>query len=114
MKKKRVAITKKVPEPLMSMLKGQFNVEMRDSTDPLQPEQPKAFVHGADAIVSIADDKITAEVCDAAGPQLVLIANYAVGYDNVDLGAAIARHIWVTNTPGVENSAVCELTFGLP
>ncbi len=41
------------------------------------------------------------------------MANYAVGYDNVDLDAAIARNVWVTHTVGVENSAVCELTFGL-
>jgi glyoxylate reductase len=113
MDKQRVVITRKVPEPLMSMLRKQFAVDIHDSTDPLSPEKMKEFVRGAHAIVSIADDKMTGEVCDAAGPQLKIIANYAVGYDNVDLGAAISRDIWVTHTPGVENSAVCELTFGL-
>ena len=113
MDKPRVVITRKVPEPLMSMLRKQFTVDIHDSTDPLPPEKLTAFVRGAHAIVSIADDKMTGEVCEAAGPQLKIIANYAVGYDNVDLGAAISRNIWVTHTPGVENSAVCELTFGL-
>jgi glyoxylate reductase len=111
--KQRVVITRKVPEPLASMLQQQFEVAMHDGTDPLEPQQLQAFVRGALAIVSIADDKMTGEICDAAGPQLKIIANYAVGYDNVDLAAAIARKIWVTHTPGVENSAVCELTFGL-
>jgi glyoxylate reductase len=109
----RVVITRKVPEPLASLLQAQFEVAVHDSTDPLQPETLQQFVQGAHAIVSIADDQMTGAVCDAAGPQLKIIANYAVGYDNVDLDAAIARKIWVTHTPGVENSAVCELTFGL-
>ena len=113
MDKQRVVITRKVPEPLMSMLDTHFEVALHDSTDRLPPEKLKEFVRGAHAIISIADDKMTGEICDAAGPQLKIIANYAVGYDNVDLGAAIARDIWVTHTPGVENSAVCELTFGL-
>ncbi len=113
MVKQHVVVTRKVPEPLMSLLQPQFAVRMHDSTDPLEPEKLQEFVRGADAIVSIADDNMTGAVCDAAGPQLKIIANYAVGYDNVDLDAAIARHIWVTHTPGVENSAVCELTFAL-
>ncbi|HEV7128174.1 MAG TPA: D-glycerate dehydrogenase [Ktedonobacterales bacterium] len=113
MARQTVVITRQVPEPLMSLLHKQFDVHMHESTDPLGPNKLRDFVHGAHAIVSIADDKMTGEVCDAAGPQLKVIANYAVGYDNVDLGAAIARKIWVTHTPGVENSAVCELTFGL-
>ena len=113
MAKQRVVITRKVPEPLASLLQPDFDVVIHDSTDPLPPDKLKEFVRGAHAIVSIADDKMTGEVCDAAGPQLKIIANYAVGYDNVDLSAAIARDIWVTHTPGVENSAVCELTFGL-
>lgn len=110
----RVVITRSVPEPLMSLLQeGAFEVQMHDSTDPLEPEELQQFVQGAHAIVSIADDQMTGAVYDAAGPQLKIIANYAVGYDNIDLGAAVARRIWVTHTPGVENSAVCELTFGL-
>src|SRR5579859_82830 len=113
MPRQRVVITRKVPEPLASMLQQKFEVAMHDGTDPLEPQQLRAFVRGAHAIVSIADDKMAGEICDAAGPQLKIIANYAVGYDNVDLAAAIARKIWVTHTPGVENSAVCELNFGL-
>jgi len=68
MDKQRVAISRKVPEPLMSMLSKQFAADIHDSTDPMPPEKLTAFVRGAHAIVSIADDKITGEVCDAAGP----------------------------------------------
>lgn len=111
--KQRVVITRKVPEPLPSMLGKDFAVTMHNSTTPLKPDQLKEFVKGAHAIVSIADDKITEDVFEAAGSQLKIIAQYAVGYDNIDLDAAVKRGIWVTHTPGAENSAVCELTFGL-
>jgi glyoxylate reductase len=66
-----------------------------------------------DAIVTLLTDKIDAEVMDIAGPQLKLIANYAVGFDNIDLKAAQERNIVVTNTPGVLTEAVAEHTFAL-
>lgn len=107
-----VVVTRKVPEPLVSLLRVHFDVHVHDSIEPLPPDKLADFVRGADAIVSIADDKITETVYEAAGPRLKIVANYAVGYDNIDPSAAIARTIWVTHTPGVENAAVCELTFG--
>ena len=111
--KQRVVITRKVPEPLSEILRVQFDVTMHESTTPLEPDKLKQFVKGAHAIVSIADDKITEDLFEAAGPQLKIVAQYAVGYDNIELEAAIKPHIWVTHTPGAENSAVAELTFGL-
>ena len=109
----RVVITRKTPEPLAQTLRERFDVRLHDSVQPLTPEELHEFVKGAHAIASIADDKITPEVFEAAGPQLRIVAQYAVGYDNIDLDEAVKRHIWVTHTPGAENSAVCELTFGL-
>ncbi len=111
--KQRVVITRKVPEPLAAPLREHFEVVVHDSVEPLEADALAAFVRGAHAIVSIADDKMTEAVFDAAGPDLKIVATYAVGYDNVDLDAAIARDIWVTHTVGAENSAVCELTFGV-
>src|SRR3989344_5540429 len=54
-----------------------------------------------DALLSILTEKIDAEIMDAAGSQLKIIANYAVGFDNIDLEAAKQKNILVTNTPGV-------------
>ncbi len=70
-------------------------------------------VHGADAILSILTDKITAEIIDAGLPTLKIIANYAVGFDNIDTVVAKARNIMVTNTPGVLTNTVAEHTFAL-
>jgi glyoxylate reductase len=70
-------------------------------------------VAGAAALVCLLTDPVTGTVMEAAGPGLRVIANVAVGYDNVDLAAARARGIVVTNTPGVLTEAVAEFTWAL-
>jgi lactate dehydrogenase-like 2-hydroxyacid dehydrogenase len=70
-------------------------------------------VAGAAAIICTLTEGIDAEVLDAAGPQLRVVANTAVGYDNIDVDAARARGIVVTNTPGVLDRATADLTLGL-
>src|ERR1700733_9557151 len=74
-----------------------------------------AFVRDAatfDAIVSLFGDRVAAALLDRA-PRLRVVANFAVGYDNVDLEACAARGIVVTNTPGVLTEATADLAFGL-
>lgn len=70
-------------------------------------------VKGADAIISVLADRIDATVLDAAGPQLKVVANYAVGYDNIDLSAATLHHVVVTNTPSRLGDSVAEMTITL-
>ncbi len=72
-----------------------------------------ALVAGAEGLITTLEDKIDAEVMDAAGPGLKVIAQYAVGVDNIDLEAAKARGIRVTNTPGVLTEATADLAFAL-
>ncbi len=66
-----------------------------------------------DAVLCDLNDKIDAEVLDAAGSQCKIFANYAVGYDNVDVAAARARGVMITNTPGVLTDTVAEHAFTL-
>ena len=68
---------------------------------------------GVDAILSLLTDKIDGEFMDKVGPQLKIVANYAVGFDNIDLEAAKARNIFVTNTPGGFEKSVAEHAVGL-
>lgn len=68
---------------------------------------------GADGLVTVPGDPVGAELFDAAGSQLRVVAQYAVGYDNVDLEEATARGIVVTNTPDVLTRATAELTVAL-
>ena len=68
---------------------------------------------GADGLVTMLTDRVDAAFLDAAGPQLRVVANYAVGVDNVDLGAARARGVLVANTPDVLTRSTAELAIAL-
>ena len=81
--------------------------------EPPTREELLRDVAGAVAVVATLTDRVDAEVLDAAGPGLRLVANVAVGYDNVDVEAARARGVVVTNTPGVLDDATADLTMGL-
>jgi lactate dehydrogenase-like 2-hydroxyacid dehydrogenase len=70
-------------------------------------------VAGAEAVVCTLTDRIDAEALDAAGPELRVVANVAVGFDNIDVTAARERGVVVTNTPGVLDDATADLTLGL-
>lgn len=65
------------------------------------------------AILSVLTDKIDAEIMDAGLPDLKIVSNYAVGFDNIDIEAAKQRNIVITNTPGVLTDTVAEHTFAL-
>jgi glyoxylate reductase len=81
--------------------------------DPYEPDDLQRLVAGADGIISLLIDRIDDHVLEAAGPQLQVVANFAVGYDNVDLAAAARRGVRVSNTPNVLTQAVAEHTFAL-
>lgn len=70
-------------------------------------------IEGADAVVTMVTDQVDAEFFKAAGPQLKIVANYAVGFDNINLKEAAARKVAVTNTPGAFAEAVAEHTLAL-
>jgi len=70
-------------------------------------------VRGAAGLITMLEDRVDAELMDAAGPGLKVIAQYAVGLDNIDLEAAKKRGIVVTHTPGVLTDATADLAFAL-
>jgi lactate dehydrogenase-like 2-hydroxyacid dehydrogenase len=70
-------------------------------------------VRGAAAMITLLTERVDEEVLDAAGPGLRVVANCAVGYDNVSVAAASARGVVVTNTPGVLDEATADVAFGL-
>ncbi len=70
-------------------------------------------VAGVDAVLALLTDKVDGELLDAAGKQLKIVANYAVGYDNIDLAAAKERGVMISNTPEVLSETVAEHTFAL-
>ena len=83
------------------------------SEAPPEREELLDAARGASGILSILTEKIDAEVMDAAGESLKVVANMAVGYDNVDVEAATERGIVVTNTPGVLDETTADVAFML-
>jgi glyoxylate reductase len=88
-------------------------VRIDDSEEAIPRGDLLRLVAGADAILTLLHDRVDEELFEAAGPQLRCVANVAVGYDNVDLAAAVRRGIVVTNTPGVLDDATADLTTAL-
>src|SRR6478609_2701744 len=78
------------------------------SEEPPAREELLRGITGAAAVVCTLTERIDAAVLDAAGPGLRIVANTAVGYDNIDVAAARARGIVVTNTPGVLDRATAD------
>lgn len=99
-------MTREIPQSGLAMLRKRKGVvvDIYGKDRVIKQRELLRGVRGADAILSILTDKIDADVMDAAGPQLKIIANFAVGFDNIDLKAAKARGITVSNAPTEEVS----------
>ena len=83
-----------------------------DDLPPPRDELLRA-VAGCDGVLTLLTDRVDDEFLDAAGPQLKVVSNYAVGFDNVDVPACTARGIPVGNTPGVLTETTADLAFAL-
>ena len=111
----KIFVTRQIPGDSLEKLKTNGNeVVISEFNRPLTPVELLEKSKGVDAILSLLTDKIDSDLMDAIGPQLKIISNYAVGFDNVDVKAASDRGIIVTNTPSDEvNEAVAEHTWAL-
>lgn len=111
-----VFLTRPLDEGVVSTFRDQLPGELRIHPDadvpPTRAELLEA-VRGAAGLVTLVTDRVDAEVLDAAGEQLKVVANMAVGYDNIDVAAAAERGVIVTNTPGVLDESVADLTLAL-
>lgn len=109
----RVWITSPVAEAELEPLRAAAEVEVRP--DPLKPglDEMLAKAPGLAAIIPCNGAPVNAAVMDAAGDTLHVIANFGVGYDNVEVKAATARGIPVSNTPDVLVNATADIAFGL-
>lgn len=111
----RVLVTRSFPGPGLSILHEQgYEVDLYEKDDVIARKELLKRVKGTDALLCLLTDKIDDEVMGAAGKSLKVIANYAVGFDNIDLVAAKKRGIIVTNTPVPEmTESVAEFTMTL-
>ena len=107
----KVLVTREIPEAGLHLL-ADFDVTVLAERPPTRDELLEA-VRGTSGVISTATEKMDGEVMDAAGEGLRVIANMAVGYDNIDVEAAGERGIVVTNTPGVLDETTADVAFML-
>ena len=110
--KPRVFVTSRLPSAALEPLWTSCDVDYRDDSEPCSREELLRRVRAADGLICLLTDTIDREVI-AAGEKLRVIADVAVGYNNVDVAAARERGIVVTNTPDVLTDATADLTLGL-
>jgi len=114
MKKHKIFITQPIPETGIKLLKKQKNLTITQNKQDkiLTKTQLKQKTKNTHAILSLLTDKIDKEIINNA-PNLKIISNYAVGYDNIDIKTAKNKKITITNTPEVLTEAVAEHTVAL-
>ena len=113
MSKPKVFVTRVIPEKGLEIIRDFCEVDLWQ--DELPPSREELFkrVRGVDGLLSLLTDKIDGQVMDAAGEQLKVISNHAVGFDNIDILAATSRKIPVGNTPDVLTDATADFAFAL-
>jgi glyoxylate reductase len=109
----RVFASRRFPERVARELERSFEVDLHDSEWPPERDQLLRRVAGRDGLMLMLTDRVDDELLDAAGPQLRIVANYAVGLDNIDLEACRRRGVVVSNTPDVLTVATAELAVAL-
>lgn len=108
----KVLVTQRVPAPAIAWLRERVELDDNDSERPLPAGEFHLRARGKDALVTFLTDRIDAALLDAA-PSVKVVANVAVGFDNIDLEAAQARKVIITNTPGVLTETTADLAFAL-
>src|SRR5579884_2452340 len=107
-----VLVTRRIPAAAIELLRQTAEVRLWDSDEAMPRAELLAQVATADALLCLLTEHIDAELL-AAAPRLRVVANMAVGYDNLDLAALAARGVVATHTPGVLTETTADLAFAL-
>jgi glyoxylate reductase len=113
MDKKKVYITRTIPDEAIELLEEHFDVEVNPQDRILLKEELLEKVKGKDAVLCLITDNIDREILEAVGQQCKIFANYGVGYNNIDIVTATQKGIIITNTPGVLDDATADLAWAL-
>ncbi len=111
--KPKVVLTRKLPDVTETRMRELFDAELRAQDTPLDPDKLVAVMQDTDVLVPTVTDKLTKDILSNAGDRLKLIASFGTGVDHIDLAAAKARGITVTNTPGVLSEDTADVAMAL-
>jgi len=109
---KKVYVTRKLPQPVLDALAARFDLTVRDDTRPMSQDALQRVLAGYDAVLPTIGDELGSQTFDAA-PRAILLANFGVGYNHIDVVAARAAGIAVTNTPGAVTDATADIAVML-
>src|SRR5204862_5825175 len=112
-KKPLVVVTRKLPDSVETRMRELFDTRLNLDDKPMSQGQLAEAMQTADVLVPTVTDRIDAAVLKETGENLKLIANFVNGVDNIDVAAAVARGITITNTPGVLTADTADMTMAL-
>jgi glyoxylate reductase len=108
----KILVTSRLPKAVMELIEKEHHVEANDEARPMNRDRLLQCIGDKDGLLSTITDRIDAELLTQA-PLVKMIANYGVGYNNIDLEEATARGILVSNTPDVLTDATADIAFAL-
>jgi lactate dehydrogenase-like 2-hydroxyacid dehydrogenase len=108
-----VVVTRRLPEPVHEALTRTFDARLNPEDRPLSAAELQAALRDADALLTTVTDKVTADVLSVEPRRAGLVANFGVGFNNIDIEAAKARGVSVSNTPDVLTDATADLAMTL-
>lgn len=111
MSKPKVIITRKWPDEVESQLKALYNVQLNESDVPMTADELKKALQNADALLPTVTDSISADLLNVGDRRTKIIGNFGVGYNNIDIGAAKAQGLVVTNTPHVLTDCTADIAM---
>ena len=109
----RVFVSRIIPDEGLDLIRGSCDMDLWDGELPPPRDELLRRVAGVDGALTLLTDKVDDAFLDAAGPQLRVVSNYAVGFDNIDVAACARRGIPVGNTPGVLTDTTADLAWTL-
>jgi gluconate 2-dehydrogenase len=112
--KPTLLITRRLPDRVLEAARARFDVTLRDRTEVLSAEELRAALRDYDAVLPTLGDRFQADVfADVSAPRAKILANFGVGYNHIDVDAAKAAGLAVSNTPGAVTDATADIALSL-
>lgn len=112
--KPKLLITRRLPDTVLEAAAAQFDVTLRDRTEVLSPDELRTALRDYDAVLPTLGDRFQPDVfADVPAPRAKILANFGVGYNHIDVEAAKAAGLAVSNTPGAVTDATADIALSL-
>jgi glyoxylate reductase len=108
-----VLVTRRLPQQALDRIVAECDMALYDGEGAMPRDQLLAQVAGKAGAITLLTDRVDGEFLDAAGPGLIIVANYAVGFDNIDVAACTRRGVLASNTPEVLTETTADTAFAL-